>query len=86
MPLLDIGNRTAAVIDRGEEVVVNVANQLPETTTVHWHGLLIPSGMDGVGRRRRSRCSAARRSVCCTLGCPTSISSKAKKGLSRGTR
>ena len=32
---------------RGEEVVVNVANQLPETTTVHWHGMHLPPSMDG---------------------------------------
>ena len=26
-----------------------VTNKLPEHTTVHWHGLILPSGMDGVG-------------------------------------
>lgn len=32
---------------RGEEVVVNVDNNLPETTTVHWHGMHLPAAMDG---------------------------------------
>lgn len=32
----------------GEEVVVNVANNLREDTSIHWHGLLLPSGQDGV--------------------------------------
>jgi hypothetical protein len=26
-----------------------VTNRLPEHTSVHWHGILLPSGMDGVG-------------------------------------
>ncbi len=26
-----------------------VTNKLPEHTTVHWHGQILPSGMDGVG-------------------------------------
>jgi FtsP/CotA-like multicopper oxidase with cupredoxin domain len=26
-----------------------VTNELPEPTTVHWHGLVLPNGMDGVG-------------------------------------
>jgi FtsP/CotA-like multicopper oxidase with cupredoxin domain len=32
---------------RGEQVVVNVHNQLPEPTTVHWHGMELPARMDG---------------------------------------
>jgi len=28
--------------------LILVTNQLPEPTAVHWHGLLLPSGMDGV--------------------------------------
>jgi FtsP/CotA-like multicopper oxidase with cupredoxin domain len=31
----------------GEQVVVNVHNKLPETTTVHWHGMHLPAAMDG---------------------------------------
>lgn len=33
----------------GDRVRILVTNNLPEHTTVHWHGLLLPSGMDGVG-------------------------------------
>lgn len=33
--------------ERGEEVVVNVSNDLPETTTLHWHGMHLPPSMDG---------------------------------------
>jgi len=33
----------------GDKVRIFVTNRLPEHTTVHWHGLIVPSGMDGVG-------------------------------------
>nr|WP_274944440.1 copper oxidase [Govania unica] len=33
----------------GDRVRIYVTNRLPEATTVHWHGLILPSGMDGVG-------------------------------------
>lgn len=32
---------------RGERAHVNVRNALPETVTVHWHGLIIPGEADG---------------------------------------
>jgi CopA family copper-resistance protein len=32
----------------GEEVIINVANRLREDTSIHWHGLILPSGQDGV--------------------------------------
>jgi len=32
----------------GDRVRILVTNRLPERTSVHWHGLLLPSGMDGV--------------------------------------
>ena len=32
----------------GDRVRLIVTNKLPEATTIHWHGLLIPNGMDGV--------------------------------------
>ncbi|MCC7517370.1 MAG: multicopper oxidase domain-containing protein [Pseudomonadales bacterium] len=32
----------------GEEVVVHVTNHLQEASSIHWHGLLLPSYMDGV--------------------------------------
>ncbi|MBI3199600.1 MAG: copper oxidase, partial [Rhodospirillales bacterium] len=33
----------------GDKVRIFVTNRLPEHTTVHWHGMLLPCGMDGVG-------------------------------------
>jgi manganese oxidase len=33
----------------GDRVRVYVTNKLPEATTVHWHGVYLPNGMDGVG-------------------------------------
>lgn len=39
----------------GDRVRIYVTNRLPEPTTVHWHGLLLPNGMDGVaGLNQRS--------------------------------
>jgi len=32
----------------GDCVRIFVTNKLPEVTSVHWHGVLVPSGMDGV--------------------------------------
>ncbi len=32
----------------GDRVRIYVTNKLPEPTAVHWHGVLLPSGMDGV--------------------------------------
>lgn len=32
----------------GDKVRIYVTNRLPENTSIHWHGLLVPSGMDGV--------------------------------------
>ena len=33
----------------GDRVRIFVTNNLAAPTTVHWHGILLPSGMDGVG-------------------------------------
>jgi FtsP/CotA-like multicopper oxidase with cupredoxin domain len=33
----------------GDKVRIFVTNRLPENTAIHWHGILLPSGMDGVG-------------------------------------
>ena len=33
----------------GDRVRILVTNGLKEHTTIHWHGILLPSGMDGVG-------------------------------------
>lgn len=32
----------------GDHVRIYVTNKLPESTSVHWHGILLPNGMDGV--------------------------------------
>ncbi|MCK6445472.1 MAG: copper oxidase [Planctomycetes bacterium] len=34
---------------QGDRVRILVTNRLPEHTTIHWHGLRLPNGMDGVG-------------------------------------
>lgn len=33
---------------RGDKARISVVNQLPQDTTVHWHGLRVPNSMDGV--------------------------------------
>jgi FtsP/CotA-like multicopper oxidase with cupredoxin domain len=33
----------------GDRVRILVTNRLPENTSVHWHGAIVPNGMDGVG-------------------------------------
>jgi len=33
----------------GDKLRIFVTNKLPEHTTVHWHGILLANGMDGVG-------------------------------------
>jgi len=35
------------IIDKGDVVTINVDNQLMDTTTMHWHGVHLPSVMDG---------------------------------------
>jgi hypothetical protein len=32
----------------GDRVRIYVHNKLPEATTIHWHGIILPNGMDGV--------------------------------------
>ncbi len=32
----------------GDVVTIGVTNRLPATTSIHWHGIRLPSGMDGV--------------------------------------
>jgi len=32
----------------GEDVTINVTNRLAEDTSIHWHGVMVPSNMDGV--------------------------------------
>src|SRR5512133_1881778 len=33
----------------GDKVRIFVTNKLPEHTSIHWHGVILPNGMDGVG-------------------------------------
>lgn len=35
-------------VTEGDVVRIYVTNKLPEPTSVHWHGLVLPNGMDGV--------------------------------------
>ena len=35
-------------VTEGDRVRMYVTNRLPEPTTVHWHGIVVPNGMDGV--------------------------------------
>ena len=37
----------AARVRRGDKVVAQVSNNVPETITMHWHGLIIPGAADG---------------------------------------
>lgn len=34
-------------VDQGQQVIVHFENQLPEETTIHWHGLRVPNASDG---------------------------------------
>jgi FtsP/CotA-like multicopper oxidase with cupredoxin domain len=34
-------------VTEGDHVRINVTNDLPEATSVHWHGMVLPNGMDG---------------------------------------
>lgn len=35
-------------LKEGEEAVIRVTNRLKETSSIHWHGLIVPMEMDGV--------------------------------------
>lgn len=32
----------------GDTVTLRVKNRLAETTSIHWHGIILPANMDGV--------------------------------------
>ena len=34
-------------VTEGDHIRINFTNHLPESTTVHWHGLIVPNEMDG---------------------------------------
>ena len=36
------------VFTEGDTVAITVINRLPEATSVHWHGVIVPNAMDGV--------------------------------------
>jgi manganese oxidase len=42
-------NSTVIEAVEGERVRIYVTNRLPVATSVHWHGVNLPNGMDGVG-------------------------------------
>lgn len=35
-------------VARGDRVIVHFTNELPEPTTIHWHGVRVPNDVDGV--------------------------------------
>ena len=35
-------------VTQGDKVRINLKNELPFPTTIHWHGVLVPNAMDGV--------------------------------------
>lgn len=39
--------RPRLALTEGDRVRINFRNRLPESTTVHWHGLIVPNQMDG---------------------------------------
>jgi FtsP/CotA-like multicopper oxidase with cupredoxin domain len=51
------GSTPGPVIEavEGDRIRVYVTNRLPEPTSVHWHGILLPNGMDGVAGLNQRR-------------------------------
>lgn len=37
------------IVNQNDKVKIIVANKLPEPTTIHWHGLIVPNNQDGTG-------------------------------------
>ncbi len=35
-------------VNSGDKVAIKLKNELPESTTIHWHGITVPNAMDGV--------------------------------------
>ena len=54
----------------GDRVRVYVTNKLKAPTTVHWHGIFLPNGMDGVGGLNQK--------VKVTVGCVVPMQRRAK--------
>lgn len=42
-------NSTVIEAVEGERIRIYVTNRLPVATSIHWHGLYLPNGLDGVG-------------------------------------
>ena len=42
------GARTNNQSGRGRPYAIYVTNKLLEANSIHWHGIILPSGMDGV--------------------------------------
>jgi len=40
------------LMNKGDDVAINVTNQLGEPSTTHWHGLHLPAAMDGTPYQR----------------------------------
>lgn len=53
----------------GDRVRIRITNHLPEPTTVHWHGLIVPNAMDGSGGDHAGS-DPARRLVRLRVHCP----------------
>jgi FtsP/CotA-like multicopper oxidase with cupredoxin domain len=51
------GSTPGPVIEavEGDRLRIYVTNHLPEPTSVHWHGILLPNGMDGVAGLNQRR-------------------------------
>ena len=47
-------------VTEGDRVRINVTNHLPESTTVHWHGLILPNAMDGAAEITQDPIAAGR--------------------------
>ena len=50
---------------QGDRVRINVTNRLPETTTVHWHGLILPNVMDGPAHITQEPIENGTATICC---------------------
>jgi FtsP/CotA-like multicopper oxidase with cupredoxin domain len=40
-------------VNQGEHVIVHFRNELPDSTTIHWHGLRVPNASDGTPSSQR---------------------------------
>ena len=71
----------------GQDVVIDVTNRLREGSSIHWHGIILPPGMDGVPRVRRSATAspstrAARTGTTATRACRSRPASSGRSSSS----